>query len=178
MKKIAVFCGSNAGDNELFSEMAVKVGEILAKQNIGLVFGGGKVGLMGVVSDTVIKNNGHAIGVIPSFLMKKELANHSVHELIEVETMHERKQKMSEMADGFLILPGGIGTMDEFFEIFTWRQLGLHHKKIAILDVELYFTPLWEQIESMRNQDFLKNDQFEYLIRTDKADKAISFLLS
>ncbi len=177
MKKIAVFCGSNSGDNELFVEAAQEVGKQLAKQNIRLIFGGGKVGLMGVVSDSVLANSGHATGVIPKFLKEKELANLNVQELIEVETMHERKQIMADMADGFLILPGGIGTMDEFFEIFTWRQLGLHQKNIAMLDIELFFAPLWEQLQSMTNTGFLKDQHLDGLIRTPKVEEAISFLL-
>ncbi len=178
MKKIAVFCGSHEGDNELFKEAAIATGEILAQNNIGLIYGGGKVGLMGALSKSVLDNNGHVMGVIPSFMVEKELANREVQELIEVESMHERKQVMSDHADGFLVLPGGIGTMDEFFEIFTWRQLGLHQKKIAIVDVELYFAPLWEQLQSMENQDFLGQSQFNYLIRTSKPQEAVSFLIS
>ena len=129
MKKIAVFCGFHEGDNELFRETAIKTGEILAHNGIGLIYGGGKVGLMGALSQSVLNNKGHVMGVIPSFMVEKELANREVQELIEVSSMHERKQVMSDHADGFLILPGGIGTMDEFFEIFTWRQLGLHQKE-------------------------------------------------
>jgi hypothetical protein len=177
MKRIAVFCGSHEGDNELFKETATLVGKMLADKGIGLVFGGGKVGLMGAVSEAVLQNGGHATGVIPGFMIEKELANRDVQELIEVESMHERKKVMSELADGFLILPGGIGTMDEFFEIFTWRQLGLHHKPIAILDVELYWAAIWEQLKSMINMDFLDKSQLDYLKRTYKAEEAISFLL-
>ncbi len=178
MKKIAVFCGSHEGDNELFRETAVKTGEILAKSGIGLIYGGGKVGLMGALSQSVLKNKGHVMGVIPTFMVEKELANREVQELVEVSSMHERKQVMSDHADGFLILPGGIGTMDEFFEIFTWRQLGLHNKKIAIVDVELYYAPIWEQMQSMENQNFLGQSQFEYLMRTHNPEEAVSFLMA
>ena len=178
MKKVAVFCGSSPGDNPLFRETAIQVGEYLAANNIGLVFGGGKVGLMGAVSEAVLKNGGHATGVIPKFMVEKELANREVQELIEVDSMHERKKVMSDIADGFLILPGGIGTMDEFFEIFTWRQLGLHDKKIAILEVELYWAAIWEQLKSMINTEFLSSNQLNALKRTDKTSEAISFLLA
>lgn len=177
MKKIAVFCGSREGDNPLFTETATIVGKLMAAKNIGLIYGGGKVGLMGAVSSSVLQNNGYAMGVIPSFMVEKELANREVQELVEVQSMHERKQVMSDHADGFLILPGGIGTMDEFFEIFTWQQLGLHSKKIAILDVELYYTPLWEQLHTMFHQDFLRKSQLDKLFKTDSPEKAIEFLI-
>ena len=111
-------------------------------------------------------------------MVEKELANREVDELIEVDSMHERKKVMSDIADGFLILPGGIGTMDEFFEIFTWRQLGLHDKKIAILEVELYWAAIWEQLKSMINTESLRSNQLHALKRTDKTSEAISFLLS
>lgn len=178
MKKIAVFCGSHEGDNELFKEAAIATGKYLAESNIGLIYGGGKVGLMGAISKSVLENNGHVMGVIPTFMVEKELANRDVQELVEVNSMHERKQVMSDHADGFLVLPGGIGTMDEFFEIFTWRQLGLHRKKIALVDVELYWAPMWEQLKSMENQDFLDHSQFNNLKRTPDPQEAISFLIS
>ena len=178
MKKIAVFCGSSPGDNELFRKTARDVGRLLAERNVGLIYGGGKVGLMGEVSSGALENNGFVMGVIPGFMAEKELANRDVQELVEVESMHERKKVMSDHADGFLILPGGIGTMDEFFEIYTWQQLGLHDKKIAILDVELYYAALWEQLHSMTHLQFLDDSRLARLFRSDNVEKVLDFLLS
>jgi uncharacterized protein (TIGR00730 family) len=177
MKKIAVFCGSNSGNNQLFQQKAEELGVYLAQNNLGLVYGGGKVGLMGAVSNSALLHNGHVTGVIPSFMTEKELANEDVTELIIVQSMHERKHLMSEMADGFLVLPGGIGTMDEFFEIFTWRQLGIHNKPIAILDVEFYYTPIIEQLISMTSENFLDKKSLDFVFKTNSIKKAVDFLI-
>lgn len=177
MKKVAVFCGSSEGKNPDFIRTADKVGQYMANKNIGLVYGGGKVGMMGAVSNAVIRGNGHVTGVIPGFMKQKELANPNVEELIEVETMHERKEVMSDLADAFLILPGGIGTMDEFFEIFTWRQLGLHTKNIAILDVEDYYDPLWQQLERMVSQSYLSIQSLDSVFKSDSLNNVFDFLL-
>lgn len=176
MKFIAVFCGSKSGDEDKYSNIATELGKIMANRNIGLVYGGGKVGLMGDVSSSIIKNNGHAIGVIPNFMVEKELANREVQELIEVDSMHERKKVMSEKADAFIILPGGIGTMDEFFEIYTWKQLGLHNKPIVIIDQEMYYAPLFELLNQMKNSNFLHDEHLENVHFVDYAEDALDYL--
>lgn len=126
MKRITVFCGSSFGTETIYQEQAYALGKILADHQIELVYGGAHVGLMGAVANGVMENNGKAIGVLPKFLQKVEIAHESLTELILVETMHQRKIKMDELSDGVITLPGGYGTLEEFFEMLTWAQLGLH----------------------------------------------------
>lgn len=156
MKRITVFCGSSDGQNEIYTSSAFELGKKLAQQKIAVVYGGASIGVMGAVANGALKNGGEVIGVIPVFLSTKEIAHHSLTELIQVETMHERKMKMHELADGFIILPGGIGTMEEFFEILTWAQLGLHQKPIAIYNVRHYYDDLIHFIDQMVVNGFLK----------------------
>ncbi len=135
MNRICVFCGSNPGANPLYLKAAEAVGKFLAAENIELVFGGGRVGLMGKVADTVLANGGCVIGVIPESLAVKEIAHQNLTELHVVNSMHERKAMMADLADGFVALPGGFGTFEEFCEIVTWAQLGIHQKPCALLNV-------------------------------------------
>ena len=135
MKSITVFCGSSFGSDEIYKEQAILLGQTLAKQNIQLIYGGANVGLMGAVADGVLLEGGKVIGVLPHFLQSKEIAHQDLTELILVETMHERKTKMNNLCDGVIVLPGGYGTLEEFFEMITWAQLGLHKKPIAILNI-------------------------------------------
>ncbi|GAB7388376.1 TIGR00730 family Rossman fold protein [Bacillaceae bacterium] len=155
MKKIAVFCGSSNGASNVYIEGAKKLGKELAKRNIALVYGGASVGVMGAVADAVLDEGGCVIGVIPGFLEKREISHKNLSELIIVDTMHERKAKMAELADGFIALPGGPGTLEEFFEVFTWAQLGLHQKPIGLLNINRYFDPLIELIHHMSKERFL-----------------------
>lgn len=155
MKNIAVYCGSNKGVNPNYEKFATELGITLAKNNIGLVFGGGKVGLMGVIADSVIDNNGRAIGVIPTFLQEKEVAHQNLTELYTVDTMHQRKDMMSSLCDGYIMMPGGAGTLEEFFEIFTWAQLGLHQKPIGILNVDGFYDPLIAMLDKMIQDGFI-----------------------
>ncbi len=157
MQSIAVFCGSSPGINPIYSETTKKLGESMAEQGIILVYGAGNVGLMGVVADAVLSKNGKVIGTIPQFLVDKEVAHYGISELIITETMHERKQKMVDVAEGIIVLPGGIGTLDEFFEMFTWQQLGLHDKPIGILNVNGYYDHLLAHINHMVKEGFLKD---------------------
>jgi uncharacterized protein (TIGR00730 family) len=142
MKRICVFCGSSNGFEPVYAESARALGNVLAGNGIGLVYGGGNIGLMGVVADAVMERGGEVIGVIPEALVQRELAHRSVTELIVVRSMHERKAKMAELSDAFVAMPGGYGTFEEFCEIITWAQLGLHRKPCAILNVEGYYDPL------------------------------------
>lgn len=156
IRKIAVFCGASAGRDDLYRQAAYETGKVLAKEGIGIIFGGGKVGLMGALADGALDNGGEVTGVIPGFLKDKELAHPRVSQLIETETMHERKTKMNELCDGVIALPGGYGTLDELFEMLTWSQLGLHQKPIALLNVNSFFDPLLRMIQTMTDESFLK----------------------
>ncbi|MDR1203557.1 MAG: TIGR00730 family Rossman fold protein [Tannerellaceae bacterium] len=167
MRRIAVFCGSSLGANEVYCEQAYLLGETVARLGIGLVYGGGNVGLMKYVADGAIRRGGEVIGVIPGFLNKKEIAHTGLTELIVVETMHERKAKMNELADGVIALPGGYGTMEEFFEMITWGQLHLHQKPVAILNTNGFYNPLIKQVEVMATEGFLKESYRKILIIDD-----------
>ncbi|UOQ94787.1 TIGR00730 family Rossman fold protein [Halobacillus shinanisalinarum] len=155
MKKIAVFCGSSPGASDAYIEGAKKLGKEMVKRDITLVYGGASVGMMGALADTILEEGGHVIGVMPDFLEKREIAHKDLTELIVVGSMHERKTKMSDLADGFIALPGGPGTMEEYFEIFTWAQLGLHQKPCGLLNVNRYFDPLLALFKHMTKEQFL-----------------------
>src|SRR5579864_9200 len=155
MQRICVFTGSNYGNRPEYRQAAQELGEELARRGLGLVYGGASVGLMGVVADTVLEHGGEAFGVIPGGLFKREVAHRGLTQLHEVGSMHERKALMSDLADGFIALPGGFGTFDELFEITTWAQLGLHSKPIGLLDVAGYFTPLLALITHASTEGFI-----------------------
>lgn len=156
IKSLCVYCGSNFnGDPELKAAVE-QLAEAMVSQNIELVYGGGSVGVMGLIADAILARNGKAIGVIPQFLMDKEVGHQHLTEMIVTENMHQRKQKMADLADGFLILPGGFGTLEEFFEVLTWLQLGLHKKPIGVLNIKGFYDPLFKQMDVMVEQKFLK----------------------
>ena len=142
IRRVCVYCGSSGAVDDRYRDAAGELGRSLAAASIGLVFGGGRIGLMGLVADAVLAGGGHVIGVIPAALRDRELAHSRVSELVIVDNMHERKRVMAERADAFAVLPGGIGTLDEMFESLTWRQLGLHDKPIFVVDVAGYWRPL------------------------------------
>lgn len=167
MQRITVFCGSSSGTDEVFKEQAYLLGQTLAKMNIGLVYGGAKVGLMGAVADGALETGGTVIGVIPGFLRNKEIAHEQLTELIVVDTMHERKTKMNALCDGIIALPGGFGTLEELFEILTWGQLGLHSKPVALLNVNGFYDALLELIGTMVSKGFLKEINQKMLIAND-----------
>jgi uncharacterized protein (TIGR00730 family) len=154
--RICVFCGSSPGRSSDFTAMARRLGALLAERGIGLVYGGGNVGLMGVVADAVLERNGEVIGVIPRALVDRELAHASLSQLVVVDTMHERKQKMHDLSDGFIALPGGFGTLDELFEALTWGQLGMHAKPCGLLDVGDFWAPLRAFIERQVQEEFVR----------------------
>lgn len=156
MKSICVYCGANFnGDPQLL--MAIQqLADALVTRHIGLVYGGGSVGVMGVIADEVLKLGGKVTGVIPQFLMDKEVGHKHLTEMIVTTNMHERKQKMADLADGFIVLPGGFGTLEEFFEVLTWLQLGLHGKAIGVLNVNGFYDHLFAQMDVMVEQRFLK----------------------
>uniref|UniRef100_UPI001CC71DF6 LOG family protein n=1 Tax=Chitinimonas arctica TaxID=2594795 RepID=UPI001CC71DF6 len=156
MKNICVFCGSAFGNRPLYRDIAIELGRTLVEQDLGLVWGGGKVGLMGTVADTVLAGGGHTVGVIPGFMVEKELAHTGSSELIEVDSMHTRKAVMAERADGFIALPGGFGTLDELFEILTWGQLHIHGKPVGLLNVDGYFDSLLSWIDHAAKEGFVR----------------------
>lgn len=156
MKSIAVFCASARGVNNLYFDAARIAGGTLASDGIRVVFGGSKLGLMGAVADGALENGGEVIGVLPSFMRKKELEHKGLTELIFVESMHERKLKMNDLSDGVIALPGGFGTFEELFEMLTWAQLGLHTKPIGILNVSSYYDKLLEMFDHMAQTGLLR----------------------
>lgn len=156
IKRIAVYCGSAAGASEIYRLEAVKFAQILVEQGITLVYGGASVGIMGTVADTVLREGGKAIGVIPALLEGREIAHKNLTELHRVSTMHERKSKMIELADGFVALPGGFGTLDEFAEVFTWSQIGLHQKPVGLMNINNYYDPLLSLISKMTDEQFMQ----------------------
>lgn len=155
MKSIAVFCGSSSGASPIYLDGARKLGKELAKRDITLVYGGSSTGLMGEIAKTVLEADGHVIGVMPTFLESKEILHHGLTQIIRVNTMHERKAKMAELADAFIAMPGGSGTLEELFEIFTWGQLGLHEKPIGLLNLNRYYDPLLKLFHHMVDEQFL-----------------------
>ncbi len=169
MKSIAVFCGSSLGNNDIYAQAAEQLGIVLAETGKRLIYGGGKVGLMGLIADTALRNNGEVTGILPRFLEAKEVGHTGLTELLLVDTMHERKKKMSELADGFIAMPGGFGTLDELAEILTWIQLGLIKKPIALLNVNEYFNALNQQLDHMVYEGFLRKENRDLLLTGDDA---------
>src|SRR5690625_1799628 len=167
MKRIAVSCGSSVGASNLYIENAKGFGTELAKRDITLVYGGASVGVMGAVTDAVLDEGGQVIGIMPSFLEQREISHKRLSELIVVDSMHERKAKMAELADGFVALPGGPGTLEEFFEIFTWAQLGLHKKPCGLLNINHYFDPLVELFHHMTKEQFL-HEKYRFMALVDE----------
>ena len=157
---VAVFCGSKSGNNPLFEEHASKLGELIAKKGLQMVYGGGNTGIMGAVANAVIKHNGKSTGVIPKMLTEWERQHQGLTELVITENMHQRKKLMYELCDAAVILPGGYGTLDEFFEMLTWNQLNIHNKKIYILNTSGYYDPLIAHLRTMEQNGFLY-DPFE-----------------
>jgi uncharacterized protein (TIGR00730 family) len=155
MKRVCVFCGSNGGGRPIYVETARAMGMALVGRGMGLVYGGGRVGLMGAVADAVLEDGGEVIGVIPEPMVTRELAHHGVTELRIVHSMHERKTMMAELADGFVALPGGLGTFEELCEIVTWAQLGLHRKPCGVLNVDRYYDPLMQQFDRGVTEGFI-----------------------
>ena len=174
MKRITVFCGSSFGTDDIFKAQANLLGRTLAKHNIELVYGGASVGLMGAIANGVLAEGGKVIGVLPYFLQAKEIAHEGLSELILVDSMHERKTKMNDLSDGVIALPGGFGTLEEFFEMLTWAQLGLHKKPVAILNVNGYYDSLIEMVDSMVTKGFLKDMNRQMLLSSDNIEELLS----
>lgn len=156
MKRVVVFCGSSSGNDPRFTLQAERLGAALAERQIALVYGGARIGLMGAVADGALRAGGHVVGVLPRFLQQKEIAHEGLSELHLVESMHERKLLMNELCDGAIALPGGFGTLEEFFEMLTWAQLGLHAKPVALLNVAGFYDPLLALVQHMVDTQLLK----------------------
>jgi uncharacterized protein (TIGR00730 family) len=156
MRSICVFCGANFNGDPVLKQAIDLLAEVMVSKDITLVFGGGKVGVMGMIADAVLARGGKAVGIIPGFLMDKEVGHTGLTELHVVENMHQRKQMMNDLCDGIIMLPGGFGTLEEFFEVLTWLQLGLHHNPVGILNVNGFYDNLLTQMDIMVEQRFLK----------------------
>jgi uncharacterized protein (TIGR00730 family) len=172
--RICVYCGSNVGTDPAFVEEAAKLGTALARRGIGLVYGGGKVGVMGVVADAVLAAGGEAVGVLPEFLVHAEVMHADLSELEIVASMHERKARMADLADGFIALPGGYGTVEELVEVLTWVQLGLLAKPVVLLDVSGFFAPLLSFFDALVDAGFLRPVHRQLAQRAHSADEAIA----
>lgn len=176
MKTICVYCGSNAGNDPAYAAQAEALGARLAADGIALVYGGGNVGLMGIVADAVLANGGEVIGVIPQQLVDWEVAHRGVTRLEVVDSMHTRKARMFELSDGFVALPGGFGTLDEMFEMLTWRQLGLGKKPCAFLDVNGFWQPLMAMLDTMVRERFLHAEQRDDLWHGEDIDALLAWM--
>ncbi len=172
----AVFCGSSSGLDPVYSAIAYEAGVAIAKSGARIVYGGSRLGLMGSVADGAISAGGEVIGVLPGFLQTKEIAHTGLHELIIVDTMHERKLLMHELSDSIIALPGGWGTMEELMEMLTWAQLGLHSKPIGLLNVNGFYDGLLLLVERMQSQEFLKPAHAAFLVVSDDIQSLLTAL--
>lgn len=173
MKSITVFCAASSGVHEIYEKQANLLGQVLAKKGIRLVYGGAKVGLMGAVADGALSAGGEVVGVLPKFLQEKELAHEKLTELVIVNSMHERKLKMNDLCDGVIALPGAFGTLEELFEMFTWAQLGLHEKPVAILNINGFYDSLNLLTKNMVDNVFLKKENRDMLLVSDNIEELL-----
>jgi uncharacterized protein (TIGR00730 family) len=178
MATLCVYCGSNLGNDPRFGEVAVSLGSAMASRGLRLVYGGGKVGLMGVLADAVLAGGGEVIGVIPEALQRAEVAHGGLTQLEVVASMHERKARMASLADGFLALPGGFGTFDEVIEMLTWTQLGVQERSVVFLDVNGFFQPLLAMFDHARDAGFLRASHRMLAQRALSVDEAIALALA
>ena len=176
MKAICVFCGANFNGDPLIKQAIEQLAEVMVNRDITLVYGGGKVGVMGLLADAVLNGGGRAIGVIPQFLMDKEVGHTGLTELHIVDNMHQRKQLMNDLCDGIITLPGGIGTLEEFFEVLTWLQLGLHNHPVGMLNVNGFYDHLLLQLDLMVEQRFLKPANRELVITSADAIELVNLM--
>ncbi|MEQ1513353.1 MAG: TIGR00730 family Rossman fold protein [Lysobacteraceae bacterium] len=176
MKSICVYCGSNAGNKPVYAQRAQALGARIASEGLQLVYGGGNVGLMGIVADAVLDKGGEVVGVIPEQLVQWEVAHKGVTRLEVVANMHERKARMFDLSDAFIALPGGFGTLDEMFEMLTWRQLGLGKKPCAFLDVDGFYAPLMGMIDRMVEERFLHAEQRQDLWHGEDIDALFAWM--
>jgi uncharacterized protein (TIGR00730 family) len=176
MKAICVFCGANYNGDPVVKEAIELLAEVMVSKDITLVFGGGKVGVMGLIADAILTRGGKAIGVIPGFLMDKEVGHTGLTEMHIVENMHQRKQMMNDLCDGIIMLPGGFGTLEEFFEVLTWLQLGLHRHPVGVLNVNGFYDNLLKQMDVMVEQRFLKPVNRQLVITSADAIELVDLM--
>jgi uncharacterized protein (TIGR00730 family) len=173
LNKICVFCGSSEGNDSEIYQAALSLGKAFVENNITLVYGAAKIGIMGAVAKSVLEGNGTGVGIIPGFLKKKEVVHLGLTELITTKNMHERKMKMQELSDGFIALPGGFGTLEELFEIITWLQLGLHSKPIGLLNTNGFYDDLIKLIENMVKKKFVSSENYQLLLVDTQIDSLL-----
>jgi uncharacterized protein (TIGR00730 family) len=173
LKNICVYCGSSPGRRDAYATNARALAETLVSRDIGLVYGGASIGIMGAVADHVLQLGGRAVGVIPEALLRKEVAHYQLTELHVTHSMHERKMRMAALSDGFIALPGGLGTLEELFEIWTWAQLGFHHKPCGLLNAEGYFDPLIEFLDHAVTEQFVKESHRSMLIVESEPERLL-----
>jgi uncharacterized protein (TIGR00730 family) len=176
MKRVCVFCGSSVGNQRAYADAAEAMGALIARKGLGLVYGGGNVGLMGIVADAALANGGEVIGVIPQSLADREIAHAGVTDLRVVDSMHTRKAMMADLADAFIAMPGGVGTFEEFFEVVTWTQLGLHRKPSGLLNVNAFYTPLAAFIDQAVSEGFIKPVHRAGIIVDDDPERLLNTL--
>lgn len=177
MKKICVFCGSSTGNDPIYSSIAETLGVYLAGNSVSLVYGGGDIGLMGILSSTMMERGGHVTGVIPE-MINEHVPHKNISELIVVKTMHERKAMMYSLSDAFICLPGGIGSLEELLEVFTWLQLGYHSKPVLLLNINGFYSNLIKQFEFMVMEGFLKETHLSNLIIKERIDNLLDELFT
>lgn len=175
-RRLCVFCGSNAGKSAIHADQARELARVLARAHVGIVYGGGNVGLMGVLADEALAHGGEVVGVIPHGLAVREVAHQGLTELRVVRSMHERKATMAELSDGFVALPGGYGTFEELFEIVTWAQLGMHAKPVAILDTGGYYAPLFALLDRATHEGFVRAENRPLLLRAQSVPELLAVL--
>ena len=176
MKRISVFCGSSPGKGKKFITAAAKMGKAIVNNKFELIYGGAKVGTMGVIADTVLENGGYVSGIMPKNLVDREVAHPGLTKFYEVSSMHERKALIEEMSDAFIAMPGGLGTTEELFEMWTWGQLGLHQKPIALYNVNGFFDKLLEYVDELVENEFLEKGFRDMLIISDNAEEILEKL--
>ncbi|OWY67043.1 Rossman fold protein, TIGR00730 family [cyanobacterium TDX16] len=176
MESICIFCGSSTGNRSIYQEAAQAMGEAIARRGLSLVYGGGNVGLMGMVADAALAAGAEVIGVIPKFLVDKEIAHNGLTQLHVVDSMHDRKALMTELADAFIALPGGYGTLEEFCEILTWAQLGLHQKPQGLLNVEGYYDPILQLFDRAVTEDFLRSELRSLVLESSSSEDLLDLL--
>jgi len=175
-RSLCVFCGSSSGDDPAYTEQARALGTLLAQRGCRLIYGGGKVGLMGAIADAVLSGGGEVVGVIPGALVDRELAHHGVTDLRIVHSMHERKALMADLSDGFIAMPGGFGTLEELFEVLTWAQLGFHQKPCGLLNVGGFFDPLLAMLDQAAARQFMRPQHRSILVTSDHPEELLTAL--
>ena len=178
LRSVCVYCGASTGHDPVYAEVAAALGREMAQQKLALVYGGGHVGLMGIIADAVLDAGGEVTGVIPQALMDAEIGHERLTRLLVVKNMHERKALMAERADGFIAMPGGIGTLEELFEAMTWAQLGFHDKPVGLLNVNGFYDPLIEFLSRVEQEGFLRNEHRNLLIHENNPSVLLARLRS